>query len=170
MSGDLDSSLEALQDRPGITGIPWMNSMFDAPASGLLTVDMSSGVAGGHLICVDEVITADAPGNGTGELLVSGPNSWGTGWGNGGRWVMKASDWWKLRQQQGDVFFWVPNTKPAPTPTPPPTPGPQPDPSVPVTDHDLWQVAEPFTKQRHVVPGYKALSAELVAWSKGRNL
>lgn len=117
---DLDSSLQALMVGPGITGLPWYNSMFDAPASGLLTVDMRSGLAGGHEICVDEVVLAGAPGNGTGSVLVGGPNSWGTGWGNYGRWYMKATDWWKLRKRQGDVYFMVPVTKPAPIPTPPP--------------------------------------------------
>jgi hypothetical protein len=104
---------------PGYTGIPWYNSMFDAPASGLLHVDLRSGLAGGHELCVDEVVTKTAPGNGTGKTLVGGPNSWGTGWGSQGRWYLTADDWWKLRTRQGDVYFPVPIVKPAPVPTPP---------------------------------------------------
>jgi hypothetical protein len=170
MSGDLDSSLEALQTRPGITGIPWYQSMFDAPSSGLLDVDMTTPLAGGHLLCVDRIITASAPGNGTGVVLVSGPNSWGTSWGDGGRWVMKASDWWALRQREGDCFFWTPNSQPAPTPTPQPTPTPTPDPNGPVTDDEnLWKTAQPFINQRHFIPSYKALATNFVAWRAGKD-
>lgn len=166
MAGDLDSSLEALQDRPGITGIPWFTSMFNAPASGLLTVTVSSGLAGGHELCVDEVVAADAPGNGTGEVLVGGPNSWSSGWGADGRWYLKASDWWMLRQQQGDAFFWTAASQPAPTPVPVPPPLPIPLP--PGADQFLWDAALPFIRQRHVVPSYKALATELLSWGLQR--
>jgi hypothetical protein len=49
---DLDSSLAALMTAPGITGIPWYQSMFDVDSSGLVTVDVRSGLAGGHELCV----------------------------------------------------------------------------------------------------------------------
>lgn len=117
---DLQSSLEALMSSPGITGLPWYNSMFDAASSGLLTVNLRSGLAGGHELLVDEVVTAGAPGNGTGQVLVGGPNSWGSSWGAHGRWYLKTSDWWKLRTRNGDVYFMVPVEQPAPTPTPDP--------------------------------------------------
>lgn len=158
MSGDLTSSLEALQEAPGQTGIPWFNSMFDAPSSGLLTVDTTSGLAGGHALCVDEVVTADAPGNGTGKLLVGGPNSWNESWGAKGRWYMTGADWWTLRQQQGDVYFWVPNTAPAPKPTPP-------DPGVAsFNDREMWADTEPFRHDHHVVPHIVAAAKALNAW------
>lgn len=156
---DLDSSLQTLMDRPGITGIPWYPSMFDAPSNGLLTVDMSQPVAGGHELCVDEVKAADAPGNGTGEILVSGPNSWGDGWGFQGRWVMKSSDWWALRQQQGDVYFWTTKSQPAPTPTPVPSPA---DPA----DAALWAVGGIFTQEHHALPGYRHLASALETWAQ----
>ncbi len=154
---DLESSLQALMAAPGITGIPWFQSMFDAPASGLLTVDMKSGLAGGHELVVDEVVAANAMGNGIDEVLVGGDNSWGTGWGYGGRWYMKASDWWALRQQQGDVYFWVPNTLPAPTPTP------RPDPST-AFDADLWDATEPFRSEHHVAPHIRRAANALETW------
>jgi hypothetical protein len=171
MSGDLDSSLETLQDRPGITGIPWYNSMFTVGSDGLVDVDATSGLAGGHLLCVDEVVTTDAPGNGTGVILVGGPQSWGLGWGANGRWYMKASDWWALRKQQGDCFFWTPKSQPAPTPTPGPTPAPSPTPTPgdPMTDEQLWTMAQPFIKQHHAVPAYKALRSAFVSWRAGKD-
>jgi hypothetical protein len=156
---DLDSSLQALMKAPGITGIPWFPSMFDAPSSGLLTVDMSQQVAGGHELCVDEVVAADDPANGTGEVLVGGPNSWNKSWGNGGRWYLKASDWWKLRQQQGDVYFWTPKTQPAPAPTPGPTPAPS-----DTFDADLWDATEPFRSDHHVVPHIRRAANALETW------
>jgi len=150
---DLDSSLQALMKTPGITGIPWYNSMFDAPASGLLTVTASSGLAGGHELCTDEVVAADAPSNGTGVLLVGGPNSWGPSWGDTGRWYMKASDWWSLRQQNGDVYFWVPKAQPGPAP-------------IDQTDDQiLWSVAKPFTQERHAITSYKRLASTLLSWA-----
>lgn len=134
---NLDSSLAALMSGPGITGLPWFNSMFDAPSSGLIDVDTSSGLAGGHELCVDEIITADDPANGTGQMLVGGPNSWGPSFGCSGRWYLTAADWWKLRQREGDVYFWVPANQPAPTPPADP-------------DAVLWAATEGWTKLPHI--------------------
>lgn len=164
MAPDLNTSLEQLMLVPGITGIPWYNSMFDAPSSGLLTVTQSSGLAGGHELCVDEVVTADAPGNGTGKLLVGGPNSWGSSWGAQGRWYLTGDDWWTLRQQQGDVFFWVPNSQPAPTPTPTPVPSD-------ATDANLWDAVKHWAvDERHVADNKQAATAvKMWAHLKGFN-
>lgn len=156
---DLDASLQALMKAPGITGIPYFNSMFDAPSSGLLTVDMSSGLAGGHELVVDEIVTASAPGNGTGKLLVGGNQSWGSGWGAIGRYYMTADDWWKLRQQQGDVYFWTPKAQPAPGPTPGPTPAPS-----DAFDADLWGATEPFRNDHHVAPHIRRAANALETW------
>jgi hypothetical protein len=155
---DLDSSLAALMTAPGITGIPWYQSMFDVDSSGLVTVDVRSGLAGGHELCVDEVVTADRPGNGTGQLLVGGPNSWGAGWGAAGRWYLTAADWWKLRKQDGDVYFWTPATLPAPTPIP-----------APDADATLWAATKSWTGGNHI--GANASAARAVkAWAKAKGL
>jgi len=159
---DLDSSLRQLMKVPGITGIPWYQSMFDAPSSGLLNVDMKSGLAGGHELVVDEVVTASAPGNGTGKLLVGGDNSWNESWGAKGRWYMTADDWWKLRQAEGDVYFWVPNTEHPPAP-------PAPDPGD-ATDVSLWAATGPFRADHHVVPHIVAAVKALDAWGKLKGL
>lgn len=157
---DLDSSLQQLMKVPGITGIPWYNSMFDAPSSGLVTVDFKSGLAGGHELCVDEVVAADAPGNGTGVLLVGGDQSWGV-WGADGRWYMTADNWWKLRQQQGDVYFWVPNSEPAPTPTPGPF-----DP----LDAKLWADTAEFRADHHAMPHIVKAAKGLRTWGAAKGL
>lgn len=161
---DLDSSLQALMDRPGITGIPWYNSMFDAPSSGLLTVTPGSGLAGGHELCVDEIVTADAPGNGTSKLLVGGPNSWGSLWGAAGRWYLTADDWWQLRKQQGDVYFWTAKSQPAPVP---PSPN---GPPVDADDLSLWNATLPFRHDHHVSPHIVQAAHALTAWGDKKGL
>lgn len=163
MSGDLDSSLETLQDRPGLTGIPWFNSMFTAGSDGLLTVDTRSGLAGGHALCVDEVVTADVLGNGTGKVLVGGPNSWGESWGAKGRWYLTADDWWTLRQQQGDVYFWVPRSQPAPQPTPVPA-------DTDSRDVDLWAIAENWTTEPHVSARTNRVATAMKSWARLKGL
>lgn len=98
----------ALQNGPAMIGIVWLNSMFDPDNAGVLSVDQSSGVAGGH------------------ELVVSGwdggqfhlDNSWGTSWGSKGSCFVKEADMQWLLSQQGDVT--VPSYTAAPTPTPAP--------------------------------------------------
>lgn len=158
---DLDSSLQQLTKVPGITGLPWYNSMFNAPSSGLLTVTVSSGLAGGHELCVDEIVGADSPGNGTGKLLVGGPNSWGESFGAAGRWYLTADDWWSLRKNNGDVYFWTPPTLPAPTPIPDPT---QPTPSI--FDIKLWENTDEFRADHHTLPHIRAAAKALDAWGK----
>lgn len=154
---DLDSSLLALMAAPGITGIPWYSSMFTPDGAGLLDVDVRSGLAGGHELCVDEIVAADAPGNGTGVLLVGGPNSWDVTWGMRGRWYLRATDWWELRKRDGDVYFWTPSTVPAPTPTP--------DPTVPsFADREMWEDTAPFRHDHHVVPHIVQAAKALNAW------
>lgn len=158
---DLDSSLLALMSGPGITGIPWFNSMFTAPSSGLLEVDATSGQAGGHELCVDEIVAADAPGNGTGVLLVGGPNSWGTSFGAGGRWYLRASDWWELRKRDGDVYFWTPATVPAP----------QPDGGLTdMADRNMWEATGAFRADHHVVPHIVGAAHALATWGTAKGL
>jgi len=156
---DLDSSLQALMDRPGVTGIPWFGSMFTVGSDGLIEVDVKSGLAGGHELVTDEIVAADAPGNGTGVLLVGGDNSWGASWGAQGRWYLRATDWWTLRQQQGDVYFWTAKSQPAPEPTPGPA-----DPA----DVQLWADSAEFVADHHVVPHIVQAAKALKAWGSAK--
>jgi len=154
---DLDSSLQALMQGPGITGIPWYQSMFSVGSDGLITVDMASGLAGGHELVVDEIVAADATGNGTGKVLVGGNNSWGNSWGKQGRWYLAADVWMGLRKENGDVYFWTPTTAPAPTPTPDPN-GPS------MADREMWADTAPFRADHHVVPHIVQAAKALTAW------
>lgn len=92
----LQHALEALVLRPVITGIKWYGS-FDSPdpASGLVKLDPSSPVRGGHEIVADEI---DAEGK-----LVWFWNSWGAQYALGGRFCMAWDTWGALLEEQGDV-------------------------------------------------------------------
>lgn len=108
----LDDALKALTVYPEAIGTIWLNSMFDAPASGVLSVARSSGVAGGHEY---EAVGYDAT-----RGLVKIANSWGTSWGLAGYAYLQAEDLGWLLDQQGDVTVFTPASQPAPTPTPAP--------------------------------------------------
>jgi hypothetical protein len=154
----LQSALLQLMSTPLITGITWYNSMFTPAPSGILIVDPSSGVAGGHELCVDEYVPAS---NSTGPALVGGPNSWGTGWGKDGRWYLTVDDWGQLLADDGDVTAFVPATQPAPAPTP--------SPDVDEADHALWSATQHWTSLAHV--GTNATAAHAVkTWAKAKGL
>jgi hypothetical protein len=117
-------ALAALQSTPLLTGLPWFESMFATTSryhAGHVVVDLDSELAGGHELCVDEYVppTVQTP------AMVGGPNSWGLGWGDHGRWYLTVDEWASLLARDGDVTALVPNTMP------PPTPDPQPDKATP---------------------------------------
>lgn len=92
----VEHALGALVLRPVITGINWYTS-FDQPdpQSGLVQLTPGATIRGGHEIVADE-IDAD-------NQLVWFWNSWGTGWGVGGRFCMSFDTWGQLLEQHGDV-------------------------------------------------------------------
>lgn len=109
----------ALKLGPVIVGTNWYNSMFDPDPIGGVTVDKSSGLAGGHEYCLDEI---------TGHGSFGFTNSWGTSWGVNGRFYIEQTEFLALLKNKGDATLFTPLGKPAPTPTPPPPPpGPDPD-------------------------------------------
>lgn len=148
---DLQSALLQLMTTPLITGITWYNSMFTPrPGGGLLEVDETSGVAGGHELCVDQYI----PASGTVPAMVGGPNSWGTSWGDGGRWYMYVTDWGKLLADDGDVTAFVPATQPAPVPAD--------------ADGTLWTAVRHWAvDETHVGDNRRAATA-VKAWAKDK--
>ncbi len=89
-------ALEALVLRPVITGVNWYDS-FDHPdpQTGEVAIAAGATVRGGHEIVADEIDAANK--------LVWFWNSWGTSWGQGGRFCMSFDTWDQLLQQQGDV-------------------------------------------------------------------
>jgi hypothetical protein len=89
-------ALEALVLRPVMTGFAWYTS-FDSPdpRTGLVEITPDAEVRGGHEVVADE-IDADAG-------LVWFWNSWGPGYGIGGRFCMTFGTWARLLEDQGDV-------------------------------------------------------------------
>ncbi len=89
-------ALQALVLQPVITGIAWYSS-FDQPDphSGLVQLAPDATIRGGHEIVADEI---DAE-----HQLVWFWNSWGAGWGVGGRFCMSFDTWAQLLANQGDV-------------------------------------------------------------------
>lgn len=115
----LQAALQQLQLTPLMTGLVWLNSMFDTDDrwhAGHVVVRRDSGIAGGHELCVDEYV----PAVGSAPALVGGPNSWGSSFGDHGRWYLTVDEWAWLLSQQGDVTALVPVTAPAPVPDPAP--------------------------------------------------
>lgn len=105
-----DDAMAALMQGPVITGIAWMSS-FDRPDSeGNVTITPQATVRGGHEIAA---VGFDAD---KGRVVFQ--NSWGPGWGAGGRFSMSTDDWRTLLANKGDVTAFVPADKPAPTPDP----------------------------------------------------
>lgn len=103
----------ALQTGPVLVGIPWYNSMFTPGPDGIVPVDESSGLAGGHELCIDELDVE--------HDRVGFTQSWGVSWGKGGRGYFRRADMGRLLAADGDVT--VPAAVAAPTP---PGPGPRP--------------------------------------------
>ncbi|MFI5831096.1 C1 family peptidase [Streptomyces sp. NPDC051578] len=97
----------ALQSGPVMIGIPWLNSMYEPAADGRITVDRSSGVAGGHEVELNRY-------DGTGEYWIT--NSWGSSWGHDGSGYLTADDLAWLLSQQGDVTIptWTIHERPSP--------------------------------------------------------
>lgn len=103
----------ALTLGPVIVGTDWYESMFTADGNGLVTIDVASGLAGGHEYTLDEI---------TGDGHFGFTNSWGDSFGVGGRFYVEQTAFLGLLADQGDATHFVPLSAPAPTPTPPPAP------------------------------------------------
>lgn len=109
-----DAALAELVNRPFIVGVNWYDSMFDPTPSGLVVIGARAKVAGGHEFVVDEY-TADG--------RVGCTNSWGSGFGVGGRFWMTPGTFARLLSEDGDATFFVPLTQPPPPPVTPPATG-----------------------------------------------
>ena len=96
----IEHALLALVLRPVITGINWYTS-FDSPAAdGLVAIAPGATVRGGHEVVADQIDVA--------KQLVWFWNSWGTGFGVGGRFAMSFDTWKQLLEQTGDVTVPLP--------------------------------------------------------------
>lgn len=106
----LDDFLKALTRFPIAVGTYWYQSMFKPDRTGLVAVDPTSGIAGGH--------EYECVGYSTATGLVKFANSWGEGWGDRGYFYMRASMFGKLLADKGDATIFTPISQPAPVPTP----------------------------------------------------
>lgn len=80
---------------PIVMGTRWYRSMRNPDKKGVLHVDPQSGLDGGHAyLCV---------GYNSRTRMFRFQNSWGTGWGQKGRFWMSADDVEVLLQQQGEA-------------------------------------------------------------------
>lgn len=95
--------LAALLQRGSVLiGMPWFNSFFEPDADGFidggdLDAWESSGLAGGHELCVTALETWDASDPGKSVIVM--PNSWNKGWGDHGYARMHLSTYTALRKQ-----------------------------------------------------------------------
>lgn len=89
----LQHALGALTLRPVITGVNWYENFDRVDSSGIVTI--GGQVRGGHEVVAYEL---DVEGK-----LVWFWNSWGTGWGLGGRFAMSFDTWGQLLSEEGDV-------------------------------------------------------------------
>lgn len=101
--------LGALMQRPLIVGTYWYESMFNPDRFGVVTP--AGRIAGGHEYILDGWDEATG--------LLSFRNSWGTRWGQGGRFYMTPASLTRLLAEDGDATLFVPTTEPPPQPTPP---------------------------------------------------
>lgn len=115
----------ALQTQPVIVGTSWYENMFHPDRNGLIRVGGT--LAGGH-----EYL---ALGVDYEHSTLTFLNSWGSSWGQSGRFTMTFGDFSLLLSQQGDATAPVgpvapkpPSPVPPPQPTPPPPPAPTPTP------------------------------------------
>jgi len=93
-----DSALRALVMRPAIIGCNWYDSMDQPDSNGVVAISPNASVRGGHEIVATSIDTTNQ--------LVGFWNSWGTGWGVGGRFYMSYATVERLLAEQGD--FKVP--------------------------------------------------------------
>lgn len=137
----------ALQSCPVLWGTVWLNSMFTTDADGFLVVDKASGEAGGHEL----VLT----GYETGTDVYEGWNSWGLGFGKGGRFFVRGADLAWLLAQQGDITVphWV--TAPAPR--------------VPVTNQQMYDKVKLWYEPGPAVTN-RQLKAYADQWAKDQGL
>jgi hypothetical protein len=96
----IENALLALVLRPVITGINWYTS-FDAPAAdGRVAIAAGATVRGGHEVVGDGIDASNR--------LVWFWNSWGIGFGVGGRFCMSFDTWQQLLGETGDVTVPIP--------------------------------------------------------------
>jgi hypothetical protein len=89
--------LQLLQNGPVLQGMPWYEAFFHPDANAYIDADPnwpSSGVAGGHEV---EALGLELDTNDAFNSTVVYANSWGTGWGDQGRFRMRLRTYEQLK-------------------------------------------------------------------------
>jgi hypothetical protein len=89
--------LQLLQRGPVLQGMPWYNAFFEPDSNGFIDAAQSwpsSGVAGGHEI---EAIGVELDSQDAFNSAIVYANSWGPGWGDGGRFRMRLRTYEQLQ-------------------------------------------------------------------------
>jgi len=88
--------LRLLQNGPVLQGMPWYKAFFEPDKDGFIDADphwSSSGIAGGHEI---EAVGVELDTSDAFSSVITYVNSWGTGWGDAGRFRMRLRTYEKL--------------------------------------------------------------------------
>jgi len=85
-----------LQDGPVMMGMPWHSAFFEPDRSGFIDNGQwwTSGVAGGHEV---EVVAVDVNERDLSASVLTCVNSWGSSWGDAGRFRMRVGTYERLR-------------------------------------------------------------------------
>jgi len=143
-------ALVALGDTPLITGINWYSSMDTPSSDGEVRVTSQAFVRGGHEIEGSEIDVDNK--------RVWFWNSWGEGFGLGGRFWMSFDTWDRLLNEQGDVTIFTPRSDV------------QPDPAL-AADLAFASALRPWAKQSvwyDTFVGNKRVKAAAKAWLQAR--
>lgn len=154
--------LQALMAGPVLLGIDWYSS-FDHPAAaaGVVSIAPGATIRGGHEIVARGVDV-------TAQMIVM-DNSWGTSWGDGGRFQFSFATLERLLADGGDCTVPVPLSQPAPVPAPfPPSPAPVP-PAADAADLALVQALDPWAAEHHVGQNAHAATS-YQAWREEKGL
>lgn len=88
--------LRLLQDGPVLQGMPWYEAFFEPDKHGFIDANdawPSSGLAGGHEV---EAVAVELNTHDVFESVITYVNSWGTHWGDAGRFRMKLRTYERL--------------------------------------------------------------------------
>lgn len=85
------------ENGPVVIGVNWYTGMFDTDANGYVKV--TGAIEGGHCVLLRGYLASEA--------AYLGENSWGEGWGDGGSFKIKVTDFARLLSEDGEAVAMV---------------------------------------------------------------